>query len=128
MAPAFCKQHALHGMVNVVSKRCVHKSCLRRPSWGTLADVAATVCTPHKGDILGGLLINFRATCNVQSCRRESRWGLEGRQPTHCSRHGPLVDGLVYSVGKARRNKRSRDPSYVAVRSPSIQVKTELSY
>ena len=120
-----CKQHAVNGMVNVRTKRCSHNSCFKLPAWGVLTDSAATACRRHKSDILGGPVINFRVRCKVANCGRVSRWGLNGKQPTHCFVHGPLEEGLVCNVGTARSKSSCRRPSYGAVRGPSFHVKTE---
>ncbi|CAN0479868.1 unnamed protein product, partial [Scytosiphon promiscuus] len=103
---AYCKQHADQGMVNVSSKRCSHSLCTRQPTWGLLIDSAA------KGDILGSPVINFKQRCKAKDCMSVSRWGLNGLQPTHCRNHGPLEVGLVCTVGRARCNKSSINPSY----------------
>ena len=125
---AYCKKHADNGMLSVRAKRCIHISCLKRPRWGVLTDNKATACLHHKGDLLGGPVIDFTAKCRVAGCNCVSRWGVEGKQPTHCHRHGPLTDGLAYTVGRARSKTSSRSPSAGAVRGPSFHVKTELSF
>ena len=120
----YCKQHAVDGMVNVDTIRCSHNACNKRPVWGVLIDGLPTVCAHHKSDIVGDAVINFRMTCRVNGCRKCVRWGLAGKQPTHCRDHGPGEDTLVCTVGTAG-SKRSGGPSYRAVRSPSFRLKTE---
>ena len=99
---AYCKQHAKDGMVDVRHKRCSHDSCTRHPLWGVLADGVATVCAYHKSDLLDGPVINFAVSCKAVGCGKSSKWGLGGKQPTHCPDHGPLEEGLVRTVGTAR--------------------------
>ena len=106
---ALCKEHAEEGMVDVTSRRCSHKSCTKWPSWGVSTDGSATVCTLHKNDIMDGYAINFRAGCKVVGCYKVSRWGLSGEQPTHCTEHGPLEDGLFCTVPTSRGKKDSSD-------------------
>lgn len=123
--PLYCRKHAKEGMVGVKSKRCSHTSCLGTPAWGVLTDGEATVCRRHKGGILGGPVINFKARCRVSTCRKVSGWGLGGKQPTHCRDHGPLEDGLVCSVRWGRSKKSCPSPSYGAAGAPSFHVKPE---
>ena len=123
---AYCGRHAETGMVDVRNKRCSHSSCAKRPSWGFVSDGTPTTCSRHKGDLLGSPAINFAATCKVASCKKQSRWGPDGKQPTHCLDHGPLQEGLVRTVGTDRtKGGYSRRPSYRAVRAPCISVKCE---
>lgn len=100
---AYCKKHAEAGMVNVFSPRCSHEACTSNPWFGELVSGAATVCGRHVRDRLSstGVTINFRAHCNVAGCSRVSRWGLAEKQPTHCSGHGSLEDGLEWTVRTA---------------------------
>ena len=125
--PAYCGKHAVGGMVIVHRKHCSHNLCTRRRAWGMLNDGAATVCYRHKSDIMGGPVVNFRARCKVTGCRKESRWGFDGRQPTHCREHGPLEDGLECNVSAARR-QASCSASNDAVRASSFHVKTEFLF
>lgn len=120
-----CKQHAVGGMVNIRARRCSHDSCVEPPAWGVLTYSTATVCFRHKSDILGGPVINFKARCRVPNCSNVSRWGLDGKWPTHCCVHGPLEVGLVCTVGATGSNMSSHSPSYGAVKGPSFHVKTE---
>ena len=126
---AYCSQHAKIGMVDVRNKRCSHKSCLRRPSWGVVTDGTATTCGRHKGDLLGSQAVNFESACKVARCKKRSRWGLDGKQPTHCPDHGPLQEGLVCTVWTDRaQGGHSRKPSYRPVGAPSFRVKAETSF
>ncbi|CAN0303730.1 unnamed protein product [Laminaria digitata] len=122
---AYCKQHAGAGMGNVHGRRCVHVSCTKWPAWGVLTDGAATACPGHKSNLFGGPVINFKAMCKVVGCRNVSRWGLDGKQPTHCRDHGPLMDGLMCTIGTAGNKGTCPSPSYGAVRGPSVHFKTE---
>lgn len=121
----YCRVHAEEGMVDVRSRRCSHISCIRRPAWGVLTESAPTVCTHHKGDIVGGPVINFRVGCKVAGCVKASRWGLDGRQPTYCGFHGPLEDGLACTVGTSRRKRSDHSTSYHPESEPPLRLKTE---
>ena len=121
----YCKLHADEGMVNIRSKRCSHVSCSKQPAWGTVTDGTATVCASHKNDLLDGLVINFKAICKVARCGKISRWGLYGKQPTHCRNHGPLQEGLVDTVGTDSSKACFRSSSSRALNGPSRDVKTE---
>ena len=122
---ALCKLHADNSMLNVGTKRCIHISCLTGPGWDVLTDSDAMACLRHKGDLLGGPVIDFTAKCRVAGCRRVSRWGENEKQLTHCCGHGPLTGGLAYTVARARSKTSSRNPSTGALRGPSFHVKTE---
>ena len=130
--PVYCKQHAADGMVDVVTLRCSHDSCIRRPSWGVLSKGGPTVCGHHRGDIFGQPLINFRAICKVAGCARVSKWGLGGKQPSHCRDHGPLENGLVCTldVGAAgcKIPPSVHSHSYRVTTPPALNVKTECSF
>ncbi|CAN0157362.1 unnamed protein product [Laminaria digitata] len=115
-------------MVDVRTRRCAHASCVRHTSWGLLTNGAATACSRHRSHLSGGLVINFKAICKVSGCGRESRWGLAGKQPTHCHDHGPLDDALVCIVGAASVKTKRLSPSYHAVRGPSFHVKAECMF
>ncbi|CAN0225742.1 unnamed protein product [Ectocarpus fasciculatus] len=43
----FCKTHAKHGMVNVVSKRCGHPGCDKIPSFGEADSKKPGFCKTH---------------------------------------------------------------------------------
>ena len=121
----YCKLHAADGMVNVIARHCLRPSCFKRPAWGVLTDDGPTSCLRHKGDILDRPVINFRALCKVAGCKSSSCWGLDGKQPTHCRSHGPLMVGLVCTVERPRSKRTCRNPSFGVARCPSFRVKTE---
>ena len=122
----YCRQHSEAGMVNVhKTKRCSHDSCSRRAAWGVLTDAVAKVCYRHKSDIVGRPVFNLRAECKIKGCRKLSRWGLDGKQPTHCPDHGPLRDDLVCTAVTPRLKLSFSSPSYLAGRGPSLEVKSE---
>ncbi|CAM9629960.1 unnamed protein product [Laminaria digitata] len=134
----YCKQHTNGGMLkatpNIIRKRCLHSSCMTRPWWGVLSQSTPTACALHKTLLVGlpgGPVICFGATCAFTGCKKLSRWGLDGEQPTHCPEHGPLEDGLTCTVRTARKkSNRSMNsiPPYDAVRGPSPRVKAECFY
>lgn len=126
---AYCKLHAADGMLDVRSRRsCLHTSCILRPAWGALTDSVATACTHHKGDIVGCPVVNFRARCKVAGCVKASRWGLHGRQPTHCGEHGPLQNELSCTMGASLSTRSDRSPPCHPERRPAAQFKTECSF
>lgn len=116
----YCKRHAKRGMVDVLSPRCAHETCTMTPNWGVPTNSSPTVCRLHMSDIKSDLVINFRAHCKVVGCRKASRWGLEGKKPTHCPVHGPLEDGLVCTVMGPRARVESSKPSYRARASRAV--------
>ena len=92
---AYCRRHTDNGMLNVPTKRCIHKSCLARPGWFLLTEGGAPACLRHRGDLLGGPVIDFTAKCRVAGCTSVSRWGVEkgavhplprSRPPHGCAR------------------------------------------
>ena len=126
--PAYCRQHAKEGMVNVRTIRCSHTSCTKYAAWGALVDGTRTVCGLHKGDIKDGEIICFGKRCKVAGCVKVSRWGLEGKQPTHCLDHGPLVEGFIHTLGRGRRKEVIRNSSSTVARVSSVPVKTECTF
>ena len=124
----YCRQHADEGMVDVLSKRCSHASCSKPPTWGIATDGTATVCASHKNDLFDGLVIRFKAICKVPGCGKVARWGLDGKQPTHCHDHGPLQEGLVDTVGMYRIKAGFSSSSSRAPRGPSHDFNTECSF
>ncbi|CAM9748992.1 unnamed protein product, partial [Laminaria digitata] len=85
-------------------------------------------CTRHKGDLQAGPVIYFAARCKISGCKKVSRWGLAGKQPTHCPHHGRLEDGLVRTVRDGRGKNNIRSSSYGVVQGASFHVKTEVSF
>ncbi|CAN0479282.1 unnamed protein product [Laminaria digitata] len=126
--PEYCKQHAENGMVDVRRKRCAHDSCMGWPRWGLVSEGSASACASHRSDLPAGRVIDFKAPCKGAGCQKMSRWGLEGKQPTHCPDHSHLKDGLVRTVGKGRGKMVSGSPSYHAVRGHSSRVKIEFAF
>ena len=125
MKAAYCKQHAVDGMVNVRSKLCSHTSCTRHPVWGLVTDCTPVVCSDHRSDIIGGPVIHFRRMCKREGCRKYSRWGPHGQQPTHCHNHGPVEDSLV-SISTTSTSKGSCDSlPCTDVLGPLFHIKTE---
>lgn len=123
-AAAYCKEHAANRMVDVRNKRCSHTSCLKRPGWGILTDGRATACIRQTRNLSGTPVVNFEAKCKVAGCRKQSRWGRVGKQPTYCLDHGPLQAGLVRTLGTNRIDGGyDGRPSYRAVKGPSVRVK-----
>lgn len=124
----YCKQHAKEDIIKPRGKHCSNRSCIEKPVWGVLADGAAAACLRHKRHLVGGSVVNFTARCKEARCSKLSKWGLDGKQPTHCRDHGPLTDGLVCTV-KATRNKgHSRSPLHRSVRGTCDSVKSECSF
>ena len=126
--PAYFKRHAEDGMVNVVSRSCSHNSCTRAPSWGVPTDFRASLRVRHKGDLQGGQLIHFEAVCQEAFCGKRSRWGIRGKKPTHCQRHGPAKDGLVFSTGTPVNKRVRRSPSHCGLTPPQSELKTECMF
>ena len=113
-------------MVDVRSKRCSHGACLKRPSWGFVSEGTPTACGRHKSDLSGSPVINFMVPCKVVCCKKVSRWGIGGKQPTYCLVHGPLQAGLVRTVGvDSPQGSNSHNPSYGPIEGPSFRVKAE---
>ena len=125
-AALYCRQHANDGMVRIGTRVCLHERCSKQPAWSVPSDRTPFACSSHVGDIVGGPVINFRPRCRVVDCRNLTRWGLDGKQPTHCSDHGPLTDGFVCTGETDRRNKHPRTPSCRDAREPSLRVETKL--
>ncbi|CAN0507907.1 unnamed protein product, partial [Scytosiphon promiscuus] len=48
--PAYCKQHAADGMVNVVNNRCIQYSCTTRRCFNVVGSKTAEYCGQHAAD------------------------------------------------------------------------------
>ena len=99
-----------------------------QPSWGMLADGVASACLRHKGDIMGGPVINFKRKCSIAGCGKVSRWGVDGKQPTCCRDHGPREDGLVCTIEATGSKRVSRRPSDDAAQASFVDVKAQCSF
>ena len=122
---AYCKQHAGDGMVNVRTKLCSHTPCARRPVWGLATDCTPAVCSHHRCDIVGGPVIHFRRMCKTEGCKKDSRWGPHGQQPTQCHDHGPVEDNLVCIAATSTSKGSCASPPCDAVPGPSFHIKTD---
>lgn len=111
--------------MNVVVKRCSHRSCPKMAAWGLLADGVLSLCTRHRNDFKDGPVINFMAACEVAGCNKLAKWGIDGLQPTRCPVHGPRKRGLVRILGLNGRKAAVRAPPPSSRRGPPRRAKME---
>ena len=69
----YCAQHALDGMINVMSKRCAQNGCTKQPSYGVAGSRKAEYCSQHA---LDGMInvVSKRCTHNGCTKNRATEW------------------------------------------------------
>ncbi|CAM9727029.1 unnamed protein product [Laminaria digitata] len=82
-------------------------------------------CARHKSHLSGNPGINFRIMCKSPGCARLSRWGLDGKQPTHCPDHGPLYD--EFSALSEQLERRVVVPAHLILMFEANQFTLKLS-
>ena len=108
---AYCRQHAVDGMVDVVSKRCSHDSCTKRPSFNFEGRATAAYCKKH---VLDGMVDVVSKRCSYGSCTKRSSFNFAGsKKPAYCEQHA--TDGMV-------NVRRSRFPYDSCKRKPSLDA------
>ena len=65
LTPAYYKQHAKGGMVNVWKKHCLHESGTRKPSFNVVGSKTAAYCNQHPED--GMVFIRCIKRCSHDS-------------------------------------------------------------
>ena len=79
----FCKDHALDGMVDVLSRQCAAPGCGTQPSYG-LELGKHTHCAKHAEP---GMVNVVSRRCAAPGCDLIPSFGLELGKPTHCATH-----------------------------------------
>ena len=110
--PAYCKQHAQAGMVDVRSKPCSYDSCSRRPTYNVRGLKTPVYCKQHAEE--GMVNVRRKETCRHDPCIRRPYFNAEGRKTAvYCKQHAE--DGMVDI-----RNKRCSHDS--CMRRPSFNL------
>ena len=93
-SPAYCRQHALDGMVDVHNKRCAHDSCRKHPNFNVEGSKRPAYCKQHAGNAM----VNVRKRrCSRGSCKKIPNFNFVGRKvPVYCKQHAE--DGMVLSL------------------------------
>ena len=93
---AFCSQHRLAGMVNVVSPKCVHEGCRRGPSYNEPSESKPAFCSGHR---LPGMINVVSPRCHHLGCTRGPSYGhAVDRKAIFCSGH--RLHGMVNVVSR----------------------------
>ena len=87
----YCRQHAQDDMVNVYSKRCLHDSCIKCPSFNIRGSKTAVYCKQHAQD---GMVNVCSKRCLHDSCMKRPTFNVKGSKTAlYCRSHA--ADGLV---------------------------------
>ena len=98
---AYCKSHALEGMIDIKNKRCLVDNCTKQPSYGLPDDKRATYCKSHA---LEGMVDIVCKHCLDPDCTTQPKFGLpDDKQATYCKSHA--LEGMIDI-----RSKRCLDP------------------
>ena len=92
--PLYCSVHKKEGMVNVVSKRCIHEDCKVRPIYNIDGE-KALYCSEHKKE---GMVDVRNKKCIHEGCKIRPTYNIEGEKPLYCSAH--KKEGMVDVVNK----------------------------
>ena len=78
-----CVTHRLHGMLDVVNRKCESSGCKKQPSYGFQGQRPRRCAEHHLID-----MINLYARhCAFGACTTRPSYGLPGKRATHCSMH-----------------------------------------
>ncbi|CAM9831211.1 unnamed protein product [Laminaria digitata] len=88
--PAYCRQHAEGGMVNVRTRRSVSDPRTAGPARGGPDNVVTTACTSPNIDIIDDSVMNVR---------KRPRLALDGKQPSHAIEYAPFRGGCNRPAG-----------------------------
>ena len=87
-------------MVDVRGKRCLHESCMRRPSYNYEGSKPPVYCQQHAEDSM--MAVNSKL-CLFASCRKGPSFSFGGIEPAvYCKRHAE--DGMVGILTKRAFN------------------------
>ena len=108
---AYCRRHALDGMVDVISKRCSHDSCTRGSYFNVEGSKKGAYCSEHAKT---GMVDVRNKRCSHGSCLKRPSWGVvTGGPATSCGLHksdllGSPVVNFEAKCKVVRCTKKSR--------------------
>ncbi|CAM9566336.1 unnamed protein product [Laminaria digitata] len=107
-------------MVNIGRQRSSNDSrtvveAVRR----VLTDGTPTACAGVKSEILDGAVttVSVETLCEAAGCLEWSRWGIDGKQPTHCLEHGLDVHTSAAAVEMTRAKEDDHSSSSLGART-----------
>ncbi len=87
----YCSKHKLTDMVNIVSKRCIHKDCYKQPLYNFEDEKIALYCSKHK---LTDMINIKHKRCVHKDCKTMPVFNFEDENKTlYCSKH--KLDGMI---------------------------------
>ena len=87
----FCSEHKSEGMVNVISKTCIHPDCKKQPVYNIEGETNGLYCSSHK---LEGMVNVKSKTCIHPDCKKQPVYNIEGEtNGLYCSSH--KLEGMV---------------------------------
>jgi hypothetical protein len=85
----YCAQHKKDGMINVISKTCIHKGCKTRPNYNIEGETKALYCCEHKSKEMINVI---NKTC--LECKKQPTYNIEGEtKALYCATH--KKDGMI---------------------------------
>ncbi len=107
-----CAEHAVGGMANVVTLRCGHPNCSKRPSYGMAGSMKAEMCAEHA---LDGMVDVVSKRCGHPNPKRPS-YGMAGsKKPNMCAEHAPWMTWSTWSTRAAATPTVPRSHSCAAL-------------
>lgn len=93
--PLFCKKHQVVGMVDVISPRCLHPDCTKRPYFGE-AGAQPLYCKAH---MTGNMLNEVTKLCEYPDCKKQPVFAFPGgKRPSYCLTH--KSEGMINIINK----------------------------
>jgi len=87
----YCSSHKTEGMVNVISKTCIHQDCKKQPAFNVDGESKALYCSSHKTE---GMVNVKNKTCIHQDCKKQPGFNVDGESKAlYCSAH--KTEGMV---------------------------------
>jgi len=80
-------------MINVVSKRCQTIGCLKKPTFGHVADGKAVRCVEHKE---ANMIDVVNKRCKSDGCKKQPWYGVPGYVVSRCAEH-KIAGMIAYS-------------------------------
>ena len=84
-APLYCREHRLHGHLNLLSKKCRAEGCSKQPYFGDPVARVPLWCNKHKPP--GHEDVKNRRCCHPYGCTRHPAYGEPSGIATYCLQH-----------------------------------------
>jgi hypothetical protein len=83
--PKYCADHKKDGMINVISKKCQHNNCDKRPSFNIEGQKIPIYCIEHK---LNNMINIINKKCAYENCKKTPSYNFRDQKLTkYCVIH-----------------------------------------